>query len=51
MLKDQIYSANLKAVAVLLQFHDNSTRFEVFKQKLCSRENKFQNNHCVYFHL
>lgn len=51
MLKDQIYSANLKAISGLLQFHGKSIRLEIFKQKLYSTENKFQNNHFVYFHI
>lgn len=51
MLKDQIYSANLKAVPGLLLFHDRSIRLEIFKQKLYSTENEFHNNHSVYFHL
>lgn len=51
MLKNQIYSANLKAIHGLLQFHGESIRLEIFKQKLYSTENKFQNNHSVYFHI
>lgn len=51
MLKDQIYSANLKAVPGLLQFHDKSISLEIFKQNPYSTENKFQDNHSVYFQL
>lgn len=47
MQKDQIYSANLKAVPGLLQFNDKSIRSEIFKQKLYTTENKFQNKHFV----
>lgn len=52
MLKDPIYSANVKAITGLFQFHDNSTRLEMLKQQLCSNENRF-NNHspCLFSSL
>lgn len=46
MLKDPIYSANVKAIIGLFQFCDNCTRLEMLKQKLCSSENRF-NNHLL----